>query len=353
MPRTSVADRWAALPHQRRDLGIIVGVVVGTIAIGAVIGTAIGHGGNQVDPTAQIARLAAATPGQVLAVSSPDITRRANPYGIGSLHAGVTAVAFGQVDDILTGGRDLRAPDGGRLIAFRLGDWACGTNPCQSWRTLKPVVLVDGASEALPAKGDTFAVVLPPGGQDIELSVKADGYTQTLSLLDGSPGPDNIALYERPLVPRKKILRSVTLQETSSIPLSDGAGPGHDLYTRDVTIEYAELRFFLNGQTPSAPDKAFLVVNAYYSYQGQTAKYVFGPTEARFIGALDGARYRALDVDPSPSTALLGFEVPADTRAGRLVFGGVVGKTSTIGTAYTSTLQTFTLPITVRGGSAG
>jgi hypothetical protein len=236
---------------------------------------------------------------------------------------------------------------GGRLVAFRLGDWTCEQPPCADWRSLEPTVDVDGDSLPLPDRGDTFVVVAPPGSTRIDLVIEADGYPQAVSLTGGDDGADNIVvLSERDREHKVPMDQTFRLVERTSIALDDGAGGRTDRFERDVRVEYAQLRFFLHGDVPTGPGKAFLVVNAYYSYVGRTGQFVLGPGEVAFVDA-DGTRYEPRDLDPAPDKGLLGFEVPATVRSGTLVIGGTRDQVSTTGVPYVSTLQEQRVPITL------
>lgn len=337
--------RW--LHGWRRRVAISVAVAVGTIAIGAVIGTLLVSGTPSGTRSAAIARLEPIAPGAVVLAQDASPDELDEPLGMGSQHAGVAVLAVSDVDEVRTPAGRRRASEGSTLLAFQVGDWACEVQPCTSWTTLEPSIVVDGESQELPEGGDTFVVVLPPGSEDVELTIDADGYAQSVSLSDESAGAGNIVLLAtKDTEERTPLGQTYRLGERTSIVLDDGAGRQSDLFERDVTVAYAQLRFFLGSTTPSSPRRAFLVVNAYYSYAGRQPKFVFAPGEAVFVGE-DGTRYDARDLDPSEGKALLGFEVPATLRSGTFVVGGTTEKTSTTGVAYTSTLQELRLPIEV------
>jgi hypothetical protein len=332
------------LEGRPRRLAIAAAVAAGAVLVGAVLGLVLAGGSPPSRPVVA-PRLAPLAAGVV--VRAPDAAPKKldEPHGMGSLHAGVAVLALGEVDQVPTADGLRRAPVGGRLVAFRLGDWTCETPPCADWRSLDPAVVVDGDSLPLPGSGDTFVVVAPPGSSEIDLVVDADNYQQSVSLTGGEDGKGNIVVLsgkdrERPVT----IGRTFRLVEQTSIALDDGAGGRTDQFQRDVRVDDAQLRFFLDGEVPSRPDRAFLVVHASYSYAGRAEQFALGPGEVAFVAA-DGTRFEPRDLDPAPDKGLLGFEVPAGVRAGTLVIGGTRDQVSTTGVPYTSTLQEQPVPI--------
>ena len=326
--------------HARyRTLGIGAGVLVGTILLGAIIGEVIA--GDPPAPSRELAtsRLQAIGVGDLLLAPAADPEPLEKTRGMGSKRAGISLIAVSQVDRVKDGDALRRAPDGGRLLAFRVGDWVCELQPCENWTSLGALIDVDGSTQPLPEGGDTFVVVLPPGSQDVDLVIEADGFEQSLSLIDPvEDGDRNIALLAaRDTEKRVRLAQNFQLSERTSIPLDDGTGTPTDSFVRDVNVVYAQRRFFLDGAVPVGPSKAFLIVNAFYAYLGRDGQNVFGLDEARFV-ADDGTEYPARDLDPAPETGLLGFEIPARLTGGTFVIGGTVDRISTTGVSYTSTL---------------
>lgn len=329
--------RW--LQGWRRRVLLAVAVAAGAVLVGAVIGILLAGGSPDPTRSSVIAKLEPLGSGAVVAAPDAKPDELDDPRGIGSLHAGVALLAVGDVDEVRTADGRRRAPEGSNLVAFQVGDWTCEVKPCATWRSLEPQVEVDGVAHDLPDSGDTFVVVVPPGSDAVDLLVDADGYAQSVSLVGSEPGPGNILLLtDRDSERRVQLGLSLRLSEHTSIVLDDGAGGQADQFERDVTVDYAQLRFFLDDTVPSSPRRAFLVVNAYYSYPGRSGKFVFAPGEVTFVDE-HGARYQARDLDPAEARGLLGFEVPASVRSGTFVIGGNTDKVSTTGVPYQSALQ--------------
>ncbi|MCW2755952.1 MAG: hypothetical protein JWQ32_3363 [Marmoricola sp.] len=300
------------------------------------------------DPTAIASRLEPINSYGVVLAPHAEPTRLGTPRGMGSAHAGVAVVALSEVDYVDTKDGPRRAAEGSTLLAFQVGNWACenaGT-PCASWRTLHPEVVIDGSSEALPSGGSTFVAVLPPGTSDVELTIDADGFRQSESLLENFPAESNILILDALDREKQRVLnQTFQLSEHTSIPLQAADGQVSDVMLRNFTVAYVQRRFFFDGATPGNPRQVFLIVNVFYSYPGQTQQYV--PLDEVELVDENGIHYHARDLDPDPSVALLGFQVPADLRKATVVIGGVTHKTSTTGLPYTSTLDVKRIPLSL------
>lgn len=339
-------ERWRE-DGWRRRYALPVIVLVVTVLVGAVIGTALGRGTSSPSRSAAVNRLQPLTAGTVALAPKESPERLAKPRGLGSEHAGLALLAVSEADAVRTAEGERRAPTAGRLLTFRLGNWACGDATCRSWTTLKPMLAVDGTAQALPAGGSTFVVALPPGTIDVDLVVTDAGFDQSLSLVDDSRGSSNITYFATRGRGEKVVIGAkYQLTERTSIALNDAAGQLRDQFVRDVTVDYARTTFFAGQDVPSSPSRMFLVVNTYYAYAGTTASYAFDPKEVVFL-AKGGARYPAVKMDTGANDALLRFEIPATVRSGTLVIGGTTAKVSTTQVPYTSVMQLLRQPIKV------
>ncbi|MFL6060265.1 MAG: hypothetical protein ACJ72E_03465 [Marmoricola sp.] len=336
---------FAQLDGWRREAVVWGAVAAATIALGAVIGTAISTNPPRSHEVV-VSHFDTLVPGDVELVKAASPKVLDDPVGIGFKSAGIAVTAASQVDSVTVREGDRRAPEGSNLIAFTVGDWTCEDQPCAHWQSLGPRISLDGESQALPDGGKTFVVVVPPGTEAVDLVVSADGFTQSVSLLDHTHGSDTIELLARPAFAKKVTLaRTFQITEQTSIPLDDGLGGTSSQFVRQVTVDYAQARFFLGSQRPSDPGKEFLVINTYYSFPGRQGSFILTPGEVTFVDKA-GRHYPPRDLDPSPTNGLLGFEVPATVRSGTLVVGGgTTTKTASNGTSYTSTLSVRRVPI--------
>jgi hypothetical protein len=322
---------------------LLAGFLVLELIAYGIAGVMVSGAGSN-DRQAVVAQLKTLSLEGVLDAPSAKPTKLDEPRGMGSQHAGLALLALSEVDSVRTKSGTRRAPEGSTLLAFRVGDWVCEIKPCEGWQTLHPRVTVDGRSESLPDGGSTYVVVLPPGTELVSLDIGADGFDQSLSLRDDTVGDGNIALLaEKGRTARTVLNQRFTIGERTSIPLQDAAGQVSDTFTREVTVEYYERRFFFDGVIPSGPDKTFLIVNTYYNYAGQTQNYV--PLDEVTFVDKRGRTYTARDVDPDDAVALIGFEIPADVQSGSFRIGGSRTKTSTNGQSYTSTLGEHAVPL--------
>ena len=152
---------------------------------------------------------------------------------------GVRIAALGEVETVGIGEQERSAPDGGRLIAFRVVDWPCERGSCRSWSTLGLEVAVGTQAQRLPREGgaDTFVVAVPAAARKVDLVMKVDGTTQSLSLLTGEAGRKNIAVLARSgRVDR--IGERFTLTEQTSVAFDYG-DTTTDTVPRNVTVSRA------------------------------------------------------------------------------------------------------------------
>lgn len=339
------ARTWLdSLSPRRRLLTLCGGGFVLIMIFDYVVAQILVGGMEAPSKRVALARLGTIPSGQVLVGRSVHPKKVNEPEGMAWRKAGVAVLARSEVDQVRTASGLRRAADGSALLAFTLGDWECEESPCEKWDTLKTKVVIDGSTVPLPDGGDTFVASLPPGTTEVALMAEADGYRQVLPLMGGVESESNIALLSREKRdPKTPIGDRFRLVERTSIPLQSTAGL-QNAFTRAVTVDYWQRRFFLNGQEPANPGRMFLVVNAFYSYVGGTNRYLFADDEVSFVGA-NGKRYAPIDVDPSPEQGLLGFEVPAKLKGGTLELGGQVQRTSTTGVTYTAAIGQKSVPL--------
>jgi len=327
-------------PGSRRRTWVLAGVAAAVVLVLVVVVFVSIAGDNpKVSETSESADTARVDVDAVL--GNPDgvnLDALSETFAMGARDAGVEITALSPVDSIGTvGDGDLRVPPkGGKLIAFRLASATCDFPPCKPWRTLNLHVSVDGDLRPLPAETDSFVVAVPAGTSTVDLVTKANGYPQKLSLLDGSPGADNIAVLVRENV-SIKINQRFRAKETSSVALEGGGGPKSNVFYRNVFVDNAYLWFFKSGKRPSSAREAFLEVQHSWSGYG-LKKRAYSPKLLSFFGA-DGIRYRPRELTPRDKYVNLYFEVPADTTKGWFVMGGSHRVEASDGTRYTETVE--------------
>jgi hypothetical protein len=293
---------------------------------------------------------APADPGVVLAAPGVEVPGVEKLLAMAGRTGGVRVARLGDVDTVVADDVERSAPEGGRLVGFRLAKWACGSEKCRPWDELGLKVSVDGVRQPLPDAGQrssdgTFVVAVPAEAREVDLVMRADGLTQTLSLLDAEPGRGNIAVLARSgRVDR--VGARFTMTERTSTPL-DYDGVDRVSVPRDVTVSRAELTWFYDDVRPSSPRRAFLKVRSHYtipigSYAG--TEYAFYPWEMVFVAA-DGTTYEARDLDDGSGVDAV-FEVPAGLTGGRLVLGGDSYAAVSGTTRFTRTLTRKSIPLT-------
>lgn len=260
--------------------------------------------------------------GAVIAAPEVRVPEARRRLAMAARTGGVRVARLGQVESVGTGDDERSAPEGGRLLAFRLADWSCGSDSCRGWRRLGLRVDVDGTRQDLPGgDADTFVVALPTGSSGADLVLHADGLRQTISLTDARPGSGNIAVLARQgRVDR--VGERFTMTERTSIAFDYGDRVT-DTVPRAVTVSRAELTWFARDARPSSASRAFLEVKAHYTIPygaGAGERYSFELREMSLVGA-DGKTYRARDLDDGPGIDPA-FEVPAGLEGGTLVLGG-------------------------------
>lgn len=320
---------------------VITGLVlVATVILGAIIGTALagGGGGPGTAEASGLVGLRPAVVGELIVAPKAEPTVLEKPRGMGSRKSGIALLALGRVSSVETESEIRRAPEGSRMIAFRVGDWVCEEEPCDGWSALDPQISIDGMQSSLEEGQSTYVVVVPPGTSDVTLEINADDFPQSLSLLGDGEGQNITLLADEDNLDPVKIEQRFQLAERTSTPLTGPDGLPTDTFFRTVSLGVAQRHFFLGEEVPNNPDEAFLVITMAYSYAGQTQASAFDPAEVTFV--LPGGRVvEPRDLDPDPNMVSLGFEIPAKSAGGTLTFGGVLNKTSTTGVAYTTTLE--------------
>ena len=337
-------DKWWQVDDWRRRIGLPAAVLVGTVSLGAIIGSQLGVEAGSSQTRSAYSRLEALAPGTLEALPDETPGELDDPLVIGSEKAGVAVVAVSKVDSVDTPHGKRRAPDGGSLVVFKVGDWGCESEPCKPWRSLEPKLKADSVVKDLPASGDTFVIAVAAGTSQLSLVVDDSGYNQSVSLLEEGPGSSNITLLSQKNAGKKLTLgKAYRLTEQTDIQFKAANGALVNQFVRNGVVDYAQRRFFWDDQRPSRPSKAFLVVSASYTYPGNTQRYAFASSEVTFVAA-NGTSYPERGVQVAGSS-LLSFEIPGSVTSGTLVFGGTSQKTAANGVPYNSTLSEFKVPL--------
>jgi hypothetical protein len=262
-------------------------------------------------------------------------------------NGGVRVAALSEVDEVGRGAAARSAPEGGRLIAFRLAGWRCDVPPCRDWSDLGLAVAVGKDVRPLPKGRGTYVVAVPERSMPVDLVLRSDGYRQTLSLRDRRPGPDNIAVLAR-ADRTAEVGRTFSMTDTTSQAVEwFKGGPVTTTAPRSATFESAELGFFGYTRRPSSTREAILVANVFYTRPWNDLPTAFRLEEIKFRDS-SGTTYKAFDAHPDPAKLRPGFEVPADLERGTLLLGGVPLTITAEGTSWTQTASQREVPVRFR-----
>ena len=219
---------------------------------------------------------------------------------------------YGQGDDARS------APSGSKLIAFQYEAVNGESNDDDPGPDLS-ITVGEGAPRPVPenAGANDFVVVAVPAGASASLILKADGYTQTLSLPAAKPGPDNLTV-----LTRKN--REATVNKSFRLPieLSNGSASASDTYS--ATISTVALEFWpvaVPQDHPAKPGDSYLVPHLTYTdARNPGGTYGFDPSLLR-LRLPDGTVVRAKNLATGDKVYNV-FEVPGTFTTGTLIIGG-------------------------------
>ncbi len=233
----------------------------------------------------------------------------------------MTLTGLAEADRVGTGD-DARSPADGEV--FRVVEYTVdrGEGYASDAPTLSYVV--DGG-DPVPVDADQVspgatvqALVSAPADADVRLVVVDGADTQSLSLVDGSPGPDNLQVTTR-------VNRTADPVPAQQIPgVISAPGRVTTPFTFTVTIQSATVSWFAGTNVtarPSAPDRAWLVIDT--DLVADTFSAGEGPSQYFGLTLPDGTVLAAQDVVDDPALVGTAFDVPADFTTGTVTFGGV------------------------------
>ena len=275
-----------------------------------------------------------------------DLTAPEGPATLSGASARVTITGLAEADRIGTGD-DARSPADGEV--FRVVEYVVdrGEGYASDAPTLSYVV--DGgetipvdSAEVIPG-ATVAALVSAPEDADVALVVVDGENTQSLSLVDGSPGPDNLQVTTR-------VNRTADAIAAQQIPgVISAPGRVTTPFTFTVTIQSASLSWFAGTNVtarPSGPDRAWLVIDT--DLVADTFSAGEGPSPYFTLTLPDGTVVAAQDIVDDPALVGTAFEVPADFTAGTITFGGVFTYPDTATVDFRP--GTLSFPVTVPAG---
>ncbi|HET6876736.1 MAG TPA: DUF2510 domain-containing protein [Jatrophihabitans sp.] len=254
--------------------------------------------------------------------------------------AGVTLLAAGEIPRYGEGDAARSAPPGQKLYAFFV---KYGRGDIGRAKATAEFVVGNGTPRPLPVPTDPedWIIAAVPDGSSAKIVLDNAGYEQSLSVPDGAPGPDNIAVLLRKH-------RAGVIADRVSIPvhLANSSGSADVVLKADAST--ASLDFWIPGHTfrhPTSARDAVLSVHASYYYADSPGKtYGFDPALLH-LRLPDGTLVNAQNVAGKDKIYDV-FVVPADFTRGTLEIGGqdiVQGVTVTIE-------RTIRIPISIPAG---
>ncbi len=289
----------------------------------------------------------AAEPGYE-AVGPFDDVDLSTPEGVATLSgpaARVTVTGVGQADRVGAGDEAVRPADGEvfRVFSYTIdtGEGLSNDPPTLSYSVDGEETPVD---TSLVVPGATVEGLLSvPEDADVQLVVADDEVTQTLSLLDGSPGSENLVVTTR----ENRDADPVPAQQIPGVISAPGRVTTPFTFT--VTVQSAELTWFSGTNVtarPPAPDRAFLLIDSDLVADGLGAGE--GPVQYWSLTLPDGTVVASQDIVEDPQLIATAFDVPADFTTGTLTFGGVFTYPDTATVDFGA--GTLSFPVTIPAG---
>lgn len=243
---------------------------------------------------------------------------------IGSLHGGLRLANLGVISRYGHFDTARRAPAGQKLIAFGVTAYIDNAGSLKSLLG-STAVSVDGKKgRKLPAATfPDYVVAVPKAATSVNLVVTDAGYTQTISLLTGQPGPHNLAVLARAdrFDPLNQV-KNMTLKYSPAV-----AGPKGKPETSQVvsvTVGYVALGFWAGpDQRPApSPSMAWMLPDYSVTNPKQPGHTFSLPATVMTFTPAGGSPVTATDLVSTADTSLNAFVVPALLTSGTLTISG-------------------------------
>jgi hypothetical protein len=251
---------------------------------------------------------------------------------LGSWSGGIRITKLGTIKRYGHGDDARSAPDGEKLLAFQTTG-ATGAEDESEDLTSKAEISVDGGSgKQVPAlsSGQYVVVAVPTDAKSVDLVVDDEGLTQSISLLDGKPGKDNVLLFTRSNRDgTTPVSASGVLTFKPKVKFDDGSSGTSE--TARVTVNKVELFYRTpvgeKQVTARSPRNALMHVSVTYDGAHEHGEYGFPSSMVTFTPS-GGKAVRARNLSLDPDNKIYStFEVPADVTSGTLTVSGAINQT--------------------------
>ncbi|MEP7020808.1 MAG: DUF2510 domain-containing protein [Pseudonocardiales bacterium] len=273
-----------------------------------------------------------AAAGSIAAAELGPITVPAAPKAaiLGSWSGGITLTNLGPVTRYGTGDAARSAPSGQKLIAFTTKG-ALGNDGTSTDLTSSAKVSVDGgAGRAVPnpGSGEYVVVVVPSGAGTVDLVLSERGLRQSISLLTGKPGANNVVVLARQNRETRKLAQARAVFTFSpSVIFSDGSTGTTEAAV--VTFRLADIAYrnidLTKTITASSHQKAIMHVSL--TYVGAHDSGTFGfPSGLVTFTPTGGLPSHARNLSVTSGRIFNVFEVPGNVTSGVLTLTGSINQ---------------------------
>jgi hypothetical protein len=287
-------------------------------------------------------------------IGSQNLAKAPDSAVMGSLSGGISLTNLGPVTRYGSGDSARSAPAGQKLIAFKTAG-APGNDATSSDLSASAGVSVDGsAAKPLPTKvGAYYVLAVPTSVKTADLVLANAGLTQSISLLDGKPGPNNIAVLARKnRVVSTPATAPVTFTYSPEVGFEDGSSGTSQ--TATATFNSGDLSYVNTATgtavTASSAKTAILHLDVYYAAVHDPGPFAF-PADLVTFTPTGGAPIAAKDIGGAKGVYLI-FEVPAGLTTGTITLSGSATQTygNTTGTYKESVPTAVTIPFSLAAG---
>jgi len=274
----------------------------------------------------------AAAADSIAATEVGPITVPAAPKGalLGSWSGGITLTNLGPVTRYGTGDAARSAPSGQKLIAFTTKG-ALGNDGTSTDLTSSAKVSIDGgAGRAVPnpGSGEFVVVAVPSSAGAVDLVLSERGLRQSISLLTGKPGANNVVVLARQNRETRKLAQARAVFTFSpSVIFSDGSTGTSEPAV--VTFRVADISYrnidLTKTVTASSHQKAIMHVSL--TYVGAHDSGTFGfPSGLVTFTPTGGLPSHARNLSLTTGRIFNVFEVPGNVTSGVLTLAGSINQ---------------------------